>query len=449
MNVPQWNLVRHYTIGITIGLVLGLATYFIFTMFFLNEDQLANSNAPLVQDPQTEVKQVSQAQSFENTGQPQRYELVEGHPQTVWKDLQENNQIHIGRIVELIETVNAWVAQDGISVFNKIQESIKDPTVRSALLGSVIHNLTKHTESQDVFYEAVEVLDDDIREEVLWILSASWAQHDPVGPFAAATTLNKSREREELRKMIVSVWAHTNHQSLESLIDTMPEVVRGHAEFQLMVVKARNSPTEAVEFLSKIGGTMYEFTLSKIIAEEWSSTNIDEALKWVESHKFSNSRTRNQIMAVVLQELSQQDMERAVEIALEQPVDQFDRGAECFLVEQIAATDIERAMKLLSHVREGGSALHAYMAVGNQLALQYDFERAVELGEQLQKDHRNRYYDHIFRGWARESPSNLFKKLNTFKPNIQSRAALNLIESESGRLIFTEETLTGLKTVVN
>lgn len=435
LNATQGHLVRHYAIGIAIGLVLGLVAYFIFTTF-LNEDQPTNSYTPLVQDLKTEVEQVSQSQGVDKADKPQKSELVDGDPQTVWKDLQENNQIHIGRIVELINTTNAWIAQDGLGILNELHKSVTDSEVRAALFGSVIFTAAEEIGFQDLFYKAKESLEDsELRREFLWRLTRMWTPSDPIGAFAATSKMENTYERVEMWKSIAGVWAMTNLQSIEELLHTMPEPVVNHAELMVMIATAQQSPADAVTFLPRVAGTPYEQMLAKEIADHWKKIDVDQALNWALDHKFSNKRIRNHTMASVLHEVAKEDLDHALKIARSEPTDKYGKGPEGFLVSLIAHTDIDQAIKLLAQVRDGPTAMHAYVRVGANLTRQYDFDRAMELGGQIQNDqNKGIYYDYVLREWATNDPIKLHKKIPLLhSEKLRSRAAMHLVEVESYR----------------
>ncbi|MXZ54571.1 MAG: hypothetical protein F4227_00900 [Gammaproteobacteria bacterium] len=444
LNLPRWHLVRHYAIGITIGLVVGIPIYFTVSQTFLSQEVGAVNDSSSVHDNKTGVggsDNITDKTKFF----PADYELAEGDPQVAWNDLQENDQIHVGRLVELINTVNAWIARDGLGVLNEIHESVTDRELRSALFGNVIFTAAKEIGYQALFYKAQEIFsDDELRHEFLWRLANMWAPLNPVGSFATAAQIENKHVRAETLKSVAEIWAKTDIELLKKWLHTMPSVVINHAELMVMMATAEQSPTDALAYLPNVARTSYEELLITTITNHWKTRDTESALEWALNHEFTNDRIRNRTLGNVLYEIAKTDLDRALQIATSEPEDDFGRGPEAFLIAHIAAQDIDQAIEMLPRVRAGDSQNYAYEVIGRHLSREYEFDRAVELGGHITDDGSKRdFFDSILPSWAIHDPVNLFKEIPSLPTKyLRSRAAMHLVDAESYRHnVLTEQQL--------
>lgn len=444
LKTQHRHLLGHYVIGIMVGAALGLIGYFMFTTF-QNHSEVSDNNSLVVQDSDTRVESVAQTQDLNTKNFPKKYELVEGDPQTVWNHLEENDQVHVGRIVDLINTANAWIAQEGLGVLNEIHTSLTDKEARAAFFSGVIFTAAEGIGYQDLFYLAQDTLtDNNLRREFMWRVARMWAPVHPIAAFAAATQIENHHDRAEVMKSVVEIWAKTDTELLKEWLHAMPPHVISHAEWMVIVAIAKDAPADALAYLPRFVRTPYEKELMKEIASSWASSDVEGALEWVLNYDFTTDRLRNRTLGTILYEIAESDVERALQIALSEPVDDWSRGPEGYLLVQIAAKDIDRAIELADRTRDGMTRRFAYEAIAVNLARAYKFDRAVELGENLMDEEGKRsFFDHLLPDWALKDPVDLFDKLTSFQSEIlQSRAAMHLVDTESYRHnVLTEEQL--------
>lgn len=431
----QWHLSRHYVIGISIGLAAGLAIYFLFSTIF-NQEQDTSSTVPLVQGNKTAVEQ-SNFSNESKASQPPTSELDQGDPQITWKNLQESDRMHIGSIVQLISTANAWITHDGLGAFKEIHKSVSDEKTRMALIGGIVSTRAEEIGFQDLFYEALEQFSDDeeLRVEFLLTVTELWTRSDPISAFAATSHIKNERERVNMWKFIASIWAITDTDLLNRHLHIMPDAVSGHATWMVMAISAQQAPADAVSFLPQIAGTPHEEMLALEIAKYWAPSDSNKALEWAQEHSFTHRKTRVKVIGRVLYEIAKEDPQRALEIALSEPTDNFGKGPEAILIELLATNNIDQALELLPNVREGMGTMRAYAAVGDYFSDRYEYQRAMEFGSQIKNvTVQQHFYDIVLPQWATNKPSNLIQSIPSFESEyLQSRATMYLLEMESYR----------------
>lgn len=438
---------KTYFVGGISVVVLGLLVYFV-ALAFLKEEQTTDNNLVLVHDPNPDLK--DQSQNERSLDHLNGFKMIEGDPVEVWNDLQANDQIHNGRVIEVVTTAKARIAQDGLGVLNELYPLLNDSELRGVLFESVIYTAAQQKGYEDLFHEARKMLEDTgLRREFLWRLTRLWTPIDPTGAFAAIAMIEDDYERIEMWKSVCGVWAKSNRLLLEERIHELPDPVAEHAEWMIMLATAIQSPADAVIYLPAVIGTSNEYLLADEIATHWKKIDIEQTLEWALNQQFSDTRIRNKILANVLHEIAKSDPEYAFRIALSEPPDRFGKGIEAFLVEQIAVSDLALAVKLLDQVRAGPSIRHAFLAVGAQFTRKYDFERAVDLGWRIHEDHDQKmYFDFVLLEWASNHPNNLFRTIPGFQRDgyLQSRAAMHLVEVELERYkVLTEAQLQQLR----
>ena len=100
------------------------------------------------------------------------------------------------------------------------------------------------------------------------------------------------------------------------------------------------------------------------------------------------------------------------------------------VIEQLARSDIERAISFLSQVRDGHTKLHAYIAAGRALVQNGGYDRALRLGQQLPNEDQSRYRHSVLWSWAESDPEGLLASLEELpSEDAKTQAALGLIMS--------------------
>ena len=451
LHEGRQHLVRHYVTGIPIGLMVGVVGFFFGYITFLKQEQSTGSNSQTVQENQVDWVDSGGVRLDKSKFFPEEYEPLGDDPRTVWQGLQENDHIHIGRIVELIYTANQWIARDGLGILNEIFDSVPDRDLRKALFSGIISSVAVEKGYHQVFEEGRQILKDkNLRHEFLWQVVSIWAPINPNDALSMSTLVQDPLVRVEMMKIVTRIWAKTDIESLKASIATVPRVVAPHAEYMIMLETAKQSPADAVAFLPDLAGSPYEEQLISTIADHWKKSDVEEALEWVLNYQFSRSSLRNKTMGSILYELAQTDVERALKIAVAEPQDRLSRGPEAFLIAHIAfKDDVDRAIEMLPRIREGGhSRSYAYQMIGSVLVRDYKFYDAVKLGSEITSTEiAKEYFDSVFPGWARQDPLGLYNELTTL-PNdrLRSRAAMHLIDTESYRhRVLTEQQLNEVK----
>ena len=144
--------------------------------------------------------------------------------------------------------------------------------------------------------------------------------------------------------------------------------------------------------------------------------------------QFISEQTRRSALTTVLRNLVDVDPTLAFQTALKQPLTKHGRGLEAAVIEQLARTDLERAISMLSQVRDGRTKLHAYNSAGRALVQNGNNDRALQLGQQLPDEYRSAYLQSVMWQWAEADPETLLASLDELpSQEAKTQAAFGLV----------------------
>jgi len=352
-------------------------------------------------------------------------------PEMAWSALVNDTRQDLTQIKSLIQVAEAWIEREGLDALEKIQASITDPKIGRPVLTAVLHEIALRA-PQATFDKALE-LDGDLGNfygtgnYAITSVVQSWATAEPQAAFDHVASLEPSALRSHLQNSIIQSWGESNPQDLLANIDVLPGSVQVFGTETAIVSLARSAPKEAASLLSsvKLGNRLIPAAYS--LVSSWSDQDADAALDWVKTNP-SVEVALSELLPVVLGNLAKSDSERAMKIALQQPVEENRVSMEVSVITHLANSDPQQAASLLNQVREGTGKLSAYTSVGTKLIRDGDIQYAEKLAGNLTESERNTYYESIVDTWAMTRPEDLFHSLSSLpSKTIQSRAARGVL----------------------
>ena len=374
-------------------------------------------------------------------------------PKRNWDALLNDGQSDIEQVDAFLDIASAWANKDGLSIVDRVRESIGDSAVADVVVLSLLHDAVQ-TDPTAAFQSALS-LSPQSRDDALVSVVRMWAKADPIATLEALNSANLGGLLRGLQETLVNAWTESDPKSLLNSLAHLPELLRNTAEQQAMLGIARTNPPDAVEYLSRLPDDPNDdrrYDLAYEIAEHWSRTDPYAALEWVASVPFpgvANKRPQRKLLTKVLRNLAIEDPNLAMQSALNDPIGRFGHGLEPYVVSKVAQVNTEKAIAMLSSVRDGATKAASYRSVGRALAENGEFERAVELGSDLPDDQQSNYFSAVFSRWARSDPGRLFKSLDQL-PSLaaKTQAAYNLLEANR-RGVFTDEERNNLQDIVD
>ena len=352
-----------------------------------------------------------------------------GDPRDAWNALVNDSYEDIAQIGSLVQIAQSLVQQNGMEALDWIRNSLIDDTVLEATVRSVLHHVAL-SDPQSAFRQA-QSLTRDSQDVALPTIVEMWARSNPLVAMDTLSNLKNATQRNRLQTTLFRAWADNDPQNLFDNLERLPEAIRSKAEQQAMLAVARTAPSDAVAYLADLPAGDRQRDLALEIAEHWSNLDVYAALDWVLSDQITSESTRRRALTEVLRNLVDVDPTLAFQTALKQePLSKYGRGLEAMVIEQIAQSDIETAISLLSQVREGHTKLHAYIAAGRALVQNGGYDRALRLGQQLPTEDQSRYRHSVMWSWAESDPEGLLASLDELpSEDAKTQAAMGLIMS--------------------
>ena len=364
-------------------------------------------------------------------------------PQESWNVLLNDDVADNLQTESLIIVAEAWQEQVGFAVLSDIFTEIEDYHVKLQLVRAV---------AQVDLAAALEytrgLVDGREKQYLSGIIGREWARTDAHAAILAVSTFQPPSLASRLENDVLTTWAVANPTEVIENIELLSEEFRvSTLELAFMQI-ARKEPIAAIAKVrsveSSIGNTS---SIVRKIVHQWSSQKPDDAIDWVVQNFAPEDSQRGILLEVALPFLALQNPERAVELALEQPVPDDGPGLDYLVLREIAREgDIDVAKKFLSRVHKNSKSL-VYTEIGSVLVRESQTFEALELGTELEEKDQQVYYRYVFNTWARTNPKNLFNSLDDLPtPRVKSSAALQLVLSNRVRPLLTEEQINQAKT---
>ncbi len=365
-------------------------------------------------------------------------------PESAWNSFVIDGYSNAAQTEHLIEVAELWIDRDGIDVIDRISDSLESSTVLNAVVVSVLHRVARQ-DPADAFRQALG-LKSSSRELALETIVEIWAVKDPNGALSAILGLDSEPDRQHLQEKVLQAWASNDPVALMAIIDQLPEDIQALAKEAAMFAIARISPEQATGFLAELTERNARDALAKEIATYWSETDVASALDWALNDEFATDILQAEVLMIVLANLAIENPELAFTTARKQPIvlrGQYYRGLEVTVIQQLVDTDIEKALGMLSDIRnEGLTVSHAYSEVGRAMVRSGDVDRALKLGERLSERGRSIYNGSLMYQWALANPEDLLASIEglpTAQLKEQAVRGLNRFNSQTKAL--TDEQL--------
>lgn len=329
-------------------------------------------------------------------------------PRDSWNQILEDDWSDYSQVWSLIAIADAWMCAEGDDVIFQIAESIPNHLARTEVIQRLLSHMSAHDAPAAFDYATSlhEQTDDSIFRTIVF----RWTAEDPQNAMKAVSRLDNETLRGLMLETIANRWAYSDPRALLEEIDAFPGEVQKEARSKAIGEIARTSPMEAIDALGLLPIDEVESAAKEIVLW-WSMKNVQDAVDWIQNDSIVQAHQKT-LFAVVLQELARGSIEDAMQFVLEQPMDYSRRNLEFELIDLLLEDNrIEETLPLLSRMRESGSQFEAYVAVGTNLIVNKDIDRALELANQLPVAHQKIYLERLLNAWAYNDAQKLFHSL--------------------------------------
>ena len=258
-------------------------------------------------------------------------------------------------------------------------------------------------------FERVVRLGEDIDIDLLVPAAKVWVGADPEAFWDRLSSPDLKPVQEQVARSVIHNWCWDDPNLALISLDKFPDQYHDQVYLRIAGQLSRESPIEALEllpFISDWSGppnengphgefsdniTQNYFRFRRIIDDAAKADPIS-TIAWMNSDKSRlPDAQKRQHLDAVFRQWAASDPTIAFEKALQAPLEDGKSGVEATVVGWIATRDMGRAIELLPRVREGETKVEAYRTVSWQLIEEDRIPEAIQLGNDLSEQDRERY----------------------------------------------------------
>lgn len=338
---------------------------------------------------------------FEHTGSPsEKWKLIVNDGVDDWEQLEL-----------LVQVAELWSDEVGWEVLSRIHE---DQGENYRVRATLIRSLAKHDPQGALdFLSGVEL---EERESVGSVVVDSWARTDPIAALNALQGFEPPRLRKSFAEGLALVWALNDPVDLVENVNVLGPAERIRPLEYALGEIARISPEDALRQLELLADSIEDTsTIVRRIVSFWSEQDPQAAVDWIMSKYTIEDPRRSSLLPDALGRLSLENPNKAMGIALEQPVLEDQSPPEYRIISEMSRdADADSTIAMLARVRpdpRSESRSNAFYFVGRALIRNDRPDDALKLALQLSEAERVEYYADLTWTWAYDKPLQLFEYL--------------------------------------
>lgn len=341
------------------------------------------------------------------------------NPDQVWSAVINMAQQDDDHVPRLLEIAQHWYRLSGVEALDKILASLTDSGFRESFIPSLLQ-LIAEVEPELAFDYVFNKLSGETKIKSAGRVVSAWTALDPTSTFEAVAGLESDWLQEELQQRVVQDWAVRDPEYVLKNISNFPHQIRITGANSAIRVLTDESPNKAVHWVLQLEDKIVQINAANTLVTRWSQHDLHAVSSWVQDEP-AIADFRGFLSATLAMAMVSINPLDAFELAKSLSLTQGKIGLEADIVSQVALEDIALALSLLPNVRDGDSKVFAYEKVGVALVKNGDFQRAVDLGLQLDASDYSNYYQSIFYIWVNVNYDELYELLPKL-PNEEARS---------------------------
>lgn len=366
-------------------------------------------------------------------------------PERVWNESVLEAK-HDPKLAEMLKEIALnWVEKDGLEAMDHIIESLDNSLSRALISTAVLREVARTDPSGALRYAMT--LDFDPYHDTKYAVVDEWAKSDPQNAFESISSMEQTGRKRLLMKRLIKTWGGFHRESLLESLESLPTELVSFATERVMSSIASGRPDEAAKIVAAMDDDSLKMVAARRVITLWSMRDTEAALDWVLNEQGLESQ-RSRLLTYLLVRYVRDNVDRAMDLALEQPLEADEIGLEVWVVAQLASTantgDLDIVFEYLSRVRDGATKMEAYRLVGLELVRRHRTEKAMNLVQQIPEEGKTKYLAQIFGSWAISRPNELVESLDQMPSSeYASMAALALLRSDpQSNQLSTDQTET-------
>ncbi|MCY4142806.1 MAG: hypothetical protein OXG08_03830 [Gammaproteobacteria bacterium] len=366
-------------------------------------------------------------------------------PELRWETLVGDDLPNASQTAVLIRIAHQWVDESGFDVVNRIGDTLTNPIVREAVVASVLHQAT--IDDPSLALQQSEKITGEIRQLALKTIAEAMVSIDPFKAIESLAIVESGSTRRHLLRHVVLTWARSDPDEFLNNLELIPSNMQSLGKQQATMVLARVDPQRIAPMLAEVSDEDFKLDLALEVATSWSEIDLELALEWANSDQIEDEGLRWWVLNTLLSKLALDDPNRALQIALNQPVGENSMGLEATVIAQVSTFNPDLAHEMLAQARDGWAKAAAYTSVGQALVRNNETDRMLELATHLPDEQLASYYFSVFNLWASTQPEGLFAKMENL-PTTEAKyhAAMELVRYNVGKNVLSKDQMQIVKT---
>lgn len=330
----------------------------------------------------------------------------------------DDAQQTLSYISQLIDNLKQWYDSRGIEVLDQMRTTLTNDDVEEIITSIVLTHFA--TEEPALLFEYVLTqLSTETQSLAAEEVIREWATQNPNEAFAAVNELEAGRLKSELQHSVVYYWATIDPLYVLENLSSFPPHTQVDGASNAIGSIAADSPDRAVAWLAQMSDVNMLRAAANTLLSVWSRTDLEAVYKWVLEEP-SIASIREDLFEPLASRMVATDPLGALALARKHPLATGQVGVEASIFREIAFQDIQAALELLPKVRAEQKNF-AYGAVGSVYVQNSDFQKAVDLGLQLDESAHANYYQYISYIWVNTNANSLYEMLPEL-PNEEARS---------------------------
>ena len=367
-------------------------------------------------------------------------------PQSAWEEISplitSGNLFHewVAKNVVL-----QWYERKGLSVVDEIRSASVSNRFKAAMLTLVLKQAVEDT-PELAFRRALEIpVEERFRAQVVSDVIKSWAALDPEAAYKVLGEVDDSTLGDSLLRTVVNAWARNDPHFVLENMENFPPGLHSNATNNALITIARSAPREAAELALDVPSRRTRYFSLMYVLRIWMDQDLEQTIDWVVDGDTVDEQ-RFELVSILIDELAQEDPQRAFKIARNESLLSTDQGLEVNVFRALVRQDdFETALELLVEVPAGRTRVEASLTVGEQLIRIGKFEEVVRIGLDLPESEQNQYFPRLSYAWSDVAPNELMDTMARLPTaHIRTQVASTVLESHY-RKNFTEAQLETLR----
>ena len=322
-------------------------------------------------------------------------------------NLEVLSEVQVQLLVHIAENL---IGQMGINSLSSVYSSMRDDDSRVLLFSRLFQAIDD--ENAQYVNDLAQWLKTKDREVLIRALSM-WTKLDPLKALNTAIALELDGSSALVQRSVLTAWMRSNPLSLLENIDSVPKHLQDWNLQAVLLSVARTTPDLVPGWLDRIQSDISEEIVTTNLALSWGELDPRGALNWGRSYALGTDRHPS-LMDKVLIGTARTDPDLALKEALQEPVYSGSNiGVEVVVIQEVAMSDIDKAIAMLEQTRNEETLNDARIGIGSVLIFKGEFDRFVEFSEDLPEDVQYQYFSRHVSSWAFQNVQHLIEQLDS------------------------------------